>query len=38
MRLTPRGEQVARQLAMADEEGQDALMGTLLGVPGRADG
>ena len=31
MRLTPEREQVARQLAMTDEEGQDALMGALLG-------
>ena len=30
MRLTPKGEQVARQLAMTDEDGQDALMGALL--------
>ena len=30
MRLTPKGEQVARQLAMTDEEGQDALMGSLM--------
>ena len=27
MRLTPKGEQVARQLAMTDEDGQDALVG-----------
>ena len=33
MRLTPKGEQVARQLAMTDEDGQDALMGALLGDP-----
>ena len=30
MRPTPKGEQVARQLAMTDEDGQDALMGALL--------
>ena len=31
MRLTPDGERVARQLAMAGEDGQDALMAALLG-------
>ena len=31
MRLTPEGEQVARQLAMTDEDEQDALMAALLG-------
>ena len=30
MRLTPDGERVARQLAMLDEAGQDALMDALL--------
>jgi hypothetical protein len=30
-RLTPEGERVARQLAMTDEAGQDALMAALLG-------
>ena len=30
MRLTPEREQVARQLAMTDENGQDTLMGALL--------
>ena len=30
MRLTPKGEQVARQLAMTDEDGKGALMGALL--------
>ena len=29
--LTPDGARVARQLAMSDEAGQDALMATLLG-------
>jgi hypothetical protein len=29
-RLTPQGEQVARQLAMTDGDGQDALKGALL--------
>jgi len=28
--LTPEGARVARQLAMSDEEGQDALMAALL--------
>ena len=31
VRLTPEGEKVARQLAMTDEAGQDALMAALLG-------
>jgi hypothetical protein len=31
MRITPEGEKVARQLAMTDEDGQDALMAGLLG-------
>ncbi len=31
MRLTPDGERVARQLAMAGEDGQDALLAGLLG-------
>ena len=31
MRLTPEGEKVARQLAMSDDDGQDALMAALLG-------
>ena len=31
MRLTPAGEKVARQLAMTDGDGQDALMAALLG-------
>jgi hypothetical protein len=31
MRLTPEGEKVARQMAMSDEGGQDALMNALLG-------
>jgi len=30
VRLTPEGEQVARQLAMADEGDQDALLAALL--------
>lgn len=30
MRLTPDGERVARQLAMTDEDAQDALMAALL--------
>ena len=31
MRLTPEGEKVARQLAMSDEDDQDALLAGLLG-------
>jgi DNA-binding MarR family transcriptional regulator len=31
MRLTPSGEQVARQLAMVDEDGAAAMMAGLLG-------
>ena len=31
MRLTPEGEKVARQMAMTDDDGQDALIGALLG-------
>jgi len=31
MRLTLEGERVARQLAMTDDEGQDAVMDGLLG-------
>ena len=31
VKLTPEGEQVARQLAMTDEDGQGALMAGLLG-------
>ena len=31
MRLTPEGERVARQLAMSDDNDQDALMEALLG-------
>jgi hypothetical protein len=30
MHLTPNSERVARQLAMADDDGQDALMAALL--------
>ncbi len=33
MRLTPDGERVARQMAMAGEDGQDALTAALLGTP-----
>ena len=32
MRLTPEGVRVARQLAMTDEAGQDALLEALLGA------
>lgn len=31
MRLTPEAEDAARQLAMRDDDGQDALVGALLG-------
>jgi hypothetical protein len=31
MRLTPEGERVARQLALTDEDSQDALLAGLLG-------
>lgn len=33
MRLTPEGEKVARQLAMSDGDGRDALIAALLGSP-----